>query len=105
MKYINYFTDLTHTGAGVNSYTFPLGVANVAAYAAKYLPSKFGYRADPNQMKIEKTKFKLSHDDKTLDYIKKLIDLYSKDDRYQIGKMFQRTNMEVMSRKIYKLKS
>ena len=53
-------------------------------------------------MKIEKTKFKLSHDDKTLDYIKKRIYLYGKDN-HQIGKMLQRTNMEVMSRKVYKL--
>ena len=37
MKYTNYFTDLTHTGGGVNSHTFPLGVGNVAAYASKYL--------------------------------------------------------------------
>ena len=33
--------------------------------------SESGYQVDPNQMKIEKTKFKLFHDDKTLDYIKK----------------------------------
>ncbi len=45
MKYIHYFADLTHTGVGtewlprqgVNSYIFPLGIGNVAAYASKYL--------------------------------------------------------------------
>ena len=41
-------------------------------------------------------------DNKTLDYIKKRIDLYGKDN-HQIGKMLQRTNLEVMSRKVYKL--
>jgi len=40
MKYTNYLTDLTHTVVGVNSYTFPLGVGNVAAYASKYLPDQ-----------------------------------------------------------------
>ena len=39
---------------------------------------------------------------KTLYYIKKRIDLYGKDN-HQIGKMLQRTNLEVMSRKVYKL--
>ena len=54
-------------------------------------------------MKIEKTKFKLFHDDKTLDYIKKRVDVFSKDDIYKIGKVLQRSNVEVMSRKVYKL--
>jgi len=61
-----------------------------------------GYQVEPSKMKIEKTKFKLLHDDKTLDYIKKRVDSFSKDNIYKIGKMFQRTNMEVMSRKVYK---
>ena len=61
--------------------------------------SESGYQVNPNQMKIKNTKFQLSHDDKTLDYIKKRIDLYGKDN-HQIGKMLQRTNLEVMSRKV-----
>ena len=48
MKYTHYFTDLTHTGVGtewlprqgVNSYIFPLGIGNVAAYASKHLPKQ-----------------------------------------------------------------
>ena len=62
MKYTHYFTDLTHTGVGtewlprqgVNSYIFPLGIGNVAAYASKYLtePSSmelFKFPEDLNQ--------------------------------------------------------
>ena len=66
------------------------------------MAAKTGYQIDPVQMKIKKTKFKLFHDDKTLNYIKKRINLYGKDN-HQIGKMLQRTNLEVMSRKVYKL--
>ena len=54
MKYTNYFTDLTHTEAGVN-------------------------------------------------YIKKRVDLFSKDDIYKIGKVFKKSNIEVMNQKVYKL--
>ena len=65
--------------------------------------AEVGYQVDPDQMKIEKTKFKLFYDDKTLDYIKKRVDVFSKDDIYKIGKVFQKSNTEVMSRKVYKL--
>jgi len=64
--------------------------------------SELGYQVDPNEMKIKKTKFKLSHDNKTLDYINKRIDLYG-NKNHQIGKMLQRTNLEVMSRRISKI--
>ena len=67
------------------------------------MAAESGYQVDPVQMKIKKTKFKLFHDDKTLDYIKKRIDLFSKDDIYKIGKVFKKSNTEVMSRKAYKL--
>ena len=67
------------------------------------MAAKTGYQVDPVQMKIKKTKFKLFHDDKTLDYIKKRVDLFSKDDIYKIGKVFQKSNVEVMSRKVDKL--
>ena len=67
------------------------------------MAAKTGYQVDPVQMKIKKTKFKLFHDDKTLDYIKNRIDLFSKDDIYKIGKVLQKSNTEVMSRKVYKL--
>ena len=40
MKHTHYFTDLTHTGAGINSHVFPLGVGNVAAYAKQNLSSE-----------------------------------------------------------------
>ena len=67
------------------------------------MAAEIDYQVDPIQMKIKKTKFKLFHDDKTLDYIKKRIGLFSKDDIYKIGKVFQKSNIEVMSRKVDKL--
>ena len=47
--------------------------------------------------------FKLSHDDKTLHYIKKRMDFWNKYNLYEqgIGKIYQKTNMEMMSRKVY----
>ncbi|MDP7195808.1 MAG: hypothetical protein QF864_06405, partial [SAR202 cluster bacterium] len=67
------------------------------------MAAEIDYQVDPIQMKIKKTKFKLFHDDKTQDYIKNRIDLFGKDDIYKIGKVLQRSNTEVMSRKVYKL--
>ena len=37
MKLTAYFSDLTHTGNGVNSREFPLGIGTVAAYAKEHL--------------------------------------------------------------------
>ena len=44
MKYTAYFTDLTHTGSGMNSRGFPLGIGIVLAYAIKELGGLFDYR-------------------------------------------------------------
>ena len=67
------------------------------------MAAKKGYQVDPNQVKIKKTKFKLSHDNKTLEFIKNRLNLISKDEVYNIGKVFQKSNTEVMNRKVSKI--
>jgi len=37
MKHLVYFSDLTHTGLGINAHTYPLGLGSVAAYAGHEL--------------------------------------------------------------------
>ncbi len=44
MRYTAYFTDLTHTGAGINSRGFPLGIGVVAAYAQQELADELKVR-------------------------------------------------------------
>jgi radical SAM superfamily enzyme YgiQ (UPF0313 family) len=36
-----YFADLTHTGKGINSLTFPLGIALICSYTKKVFPGEF----------------------------------------------------------------
>jgi len=36
-----YFADLTHTGNGINSLTFPLGIALICSYTKKIFPGEF----------------------------------------------------------------
>ena len=65
--------------------------------------AKVGYKVDPKQVKIKKAVFKFSHDDKTLHYIKERMDFWNKYVQYEqgLGKIYQKTNMEMMSRKVY----
>jgi len=60
-----------------------------------------GYQADPSQIKITRTQFKFVHDPESLDYIQKRLGCWDGNTLTGIGKLFQKTNMELMSRKVY----
>lgn len=64
---------------------------------------KYRYEVNPAEFKIEKARYRFYYDDKDLLTIQKLIDNWGRDTLHQVGKVFQKNNLLLMRRKVYRI--
>ena len=62
--------------------------------------AKSGYQINPSALKTGKVRFKFYHDMDSLNYIENRMECWGKDTLPEIGKLLQKTNLELMAHKV-----